>query len=416
MAHAPVLADDLFAPAALDDPYPLYERLRAAGPVHFLPALGLHLVVRHAEVLAALDDPATYSSHLVGLLYAGEDGVSLLAAGGPDGGGADVLATADPPAHTGHRRIVQQGFGRGRVAELRADVERLVAPRVAALVAAGGGDWMAGLATPLPVLVISRILGLPDADAGRLTAWSDAAVELLGGLAGPERTGGLALEIVAFTEYLHGRLDAAGRVPAGGLVDEIAAARADGRLSRDEAAGLLLQLVTAGSESTTSLLGSAVRMLAADPALQDRVRTEPALLEAVIEEALRLESPFRGHFRVTTRDAELGGVHLPEGARLMLLWGAANRDPGAFEGPDLLDPGRSAVRSHTAFGRGLHFCLGAHLARLEAMAALSALLDATVRIALPSGDRPSYVPSMFVRRLDRLPLLLTPAPDGGATV
>ncbi|MGV9316869.1 cytochrome P450 [Streptomyces sp. NPDC003691] len=417
MTHAPVTAEDLFSPAALDDPYPLYERLRATGPVHFVPSLGLHLVVRHAEVLAALDDPATYSSNLVGLLYAGEDGVSLLETGGPDGGTADVLATADPPAHTGHRGIVRRAFGSGPVEGLREAVSALVEPRVAALVAAGGGDWMAGLATPLPTLVIGRILGLPDADADRLTAWSDAGVELLGGLAGPARTGELALEVIAFTGYLRERLDAAAAEPAGGLVDEIAAARADGRLSGDEAASLLLQLVTAGSESTTGLLGGAARLLAADPGLQDRVRAEPALLAAVVEEALRLESPFRGHFRVTTRTAELGGVRLPAGARLMLLWGAANRDPAAFDEPDRPDPGRTAVRAHTAFGRGIHFCLGARLARLEAGIALGALLDATGHIALPPGDRPSYVPSMFVRRLSRLPLALTPAgPTAAARV
>ncbi|MFE0424326.1 cytochrome P450, partial [Streptomyces sp. NPDC058953] len=380
-------------------------------PVQYLPGLGLHLVVRHAEVLDALDDPATYSSNLLGLLYTGEDGVSLLAAGSGSGS-ADVLATADPPAHTGHRRIVRGAFARGRVDALRETVAELVEPRVDSLVAAGGGDWMAGVAGPLPTLMISRILGLPEADADRLTAWSDAGVELLGGLAGPDRTGELAAEILAFTAYLRERLEEARHHPCGGLVDEVAEAWSGGLLDGDEAASMLLQLVTAGAESTTSLIGATARLLAADPALQRRIRDDAGLLPALVEEALRLESPFRGHFRVTTREAELGGVRLPEGARLMLLWGAANRDPAAFGTPDRLDLARPAARGHTAFGRGIHFCVGAHLARLEAVVALRALLDATGDIALRPGDRPSYVPSLFVRRPARLELVMTPAPGG----
>ncbi|WTW93908.1 cytochrome P450 [Streptomycetaceae bacterium NBC_01309] len=412
MHRAPVLTEDFFASSVLDDPYPLYERLRDQGPVHLLPALGLHLVVRHAQVLEALDDPATYSSNLVGLLYAGEDGVALLDTGGPDSG-TDVLATADPPAHTAHRRIVQGTFSRRAVGDLRTEIEGIVAPRVRALVAAGGGDWMASVATPLPVLMIGRILGMPDDDAERLTAWSDAGVELLSGLADGDRMGELAAEIFGFMAYLREHLERARREPTGSLTDQVAQAWADGVLSGDEATSMLLQLVTAGSESTTSLIGSATRLLAEDPELQERIRADDALVDTLVEEAVRLESPFRGHFRVTTRDAELGGVHLPEGSRLMLLWGAANRDASAFPAPGDLDLARPAARSHSSFGRGIHFCIGAHLARLEATVAVRALLAATDRIALASDAEPAYVPSMFVRRLAVLPLLVSDEKGAG---
>lgn len=405
-APAPVLTEDLFAPGVLDDPYPLYERLRAEGPVHLLPALGLHLVVRHAQVLEALDDPATYSSNLVGLLYAGEDGVALLDTGGPDSG-TDVLATADPPAHTAHRRIVRSTFSRRAVGELRADIEEIVEPRVRALVEAGGGDWMGSVAIPLPVLLIGRILGLPDGDADRLTAWSDAGVELLSGLADGDRMGELAVEIFGFMAYLREHLERARRESTGSLTDLVADAWADGVLSADEATSMLLQLVTAGSESTASLIGSATRLLAQDAGLQGRVRADDGLIEALVEEAVRLESPFRGHFRVTTRDTELGGVHLPEGARLMLLWGAANRDATAFGDPGSLNLDRPAARSHTSFGRGIHFCVGAHLARLEATIALRTLLAATDHVAVARDGEPAYVPSMFVRRLATLPLAVS---------
>ncbi|MGW1996274.1 cytochrome P450 [Embleya sp. NPDC001921] len=149
-------------------------------------------------------------------------------------------------------------------------------------------------------------------------------------------------------------------------------------------------------------------MLAADARLQERVRADDALVAALVEEAVRLESPFRGHFRVTTRATELGGVHLPEGARLMLLWGAANRDAAAFPRPDTLDLDRPAAKAHTSFGRGIHFCVGAHLARLETTVALRALPAATDHIAPAPDSEPTYVPSTFVRRLAHLPLTLTP--------
>lgn len=393
--RAPVASEDLFSPEALTDPYPRYERLRERGPVHLLPELGLHLVVRHEQVLQALDDPDVYSSNLVGLLVVEPNGPRVL---DTTGAAVDVLATVDPPRHSRQRAAVQPTFARSRVAELTGYIRDLLRPRVEAMVERGGGDWMAEVAAPLPVLVISRILGLPESDAEQITGWSDAAVELLSGLADAERMLRLSVEMLEFMRYLDARLTAAAARPCGGLLDALAR---DRELSQDERVQMALQLVTAGSESTTSLIGSAARMLADDPALADRLRESPDLIEPFVEETLRLESPFRGHFRVTTRDTELGGVHLPAGSRLMLLWGAVNRDPAAFASADTLDLDRPAIKSHTAFGRGIHFCIGAHLARLEAQLAVRALLEhSPIRPPAPA----EYVPSLFVRRLARLEL------------
>lgn len=402
--HAPTVTEDLFTPAALEDPYPVYDRLRAAGAVHHLPEQDLYLVVRHAEIRRALDDPATFSSNLVGVLQAGAAGVGFIDAGGA--GAVDVLATADSPIHTGQRRIVQKPFSRPNIARLRDHIDALLAPRVGKLVADGGGDWMAAVATPLPMLMIGHILGLPAADADQLAAWSDAGVELLSGVAPAARLQELTGTIVEFAAYLHQRLHAARSAPAGGLIDVINVAVAAGELSDDEATTMMVQLVTAGTESTTSLIGSAARLLATDAALQQRLRRDRSLIDAFVEEVLRLESPFRSHFRVTTRAAELGGIDLRPGARLMLLWGAANRDRAAFDQPATLDVDRRTVKSHAGFGRGIHFCIGAHLARLEAGRALHTLIEAGDHIALAAGPPPRHVPSLFVRRLAELPLQL----------
>jgi cytochrome P450 len=173
-----------------------------------------------------------------------------------------------------------------------------------------------------------------------------------------------------------------------------------------EAAIMLHTLLSAGGESTTSLLGSAVRILADRPALQDRLRGDLTLVPAFVEEALRLESPFRYLMRWVPRETSLGGVAIPAGATLLLFWGAANRDAAEHDHPDEVDLERRVLRQHVAFGRGIHHCVGAPLARLEAKVVLSVLLERTTRIALDLADPPRWVPSLLIRRYERLPVQL----------
>src|SRR5690606_8293136 len=156
----------------------------------------------------------------------------------------------------------------------------------------------------------------------------------------------------------------------------------------DEAAGILVQLLSAGSETTSSLIGSAIQMLAADDAWQSRLRSEPARIPDYIEEVLRRQSPFRVHYRSARRSSRLGGVEIPAGSRVLLMWGAANRDESYVDHPDELDIDRPVLRSHFAFGRGIHFCIGAPLARLEAHVAIERLLARTSRVQL-DVDRPA---------------------------
>jgi cytochrome P450 len=205
--------------------------------------------------------------------------------------------------------------------------------------------------------------------------------------------------------YLGEKLDDADT----GLIGDIRAAVEDGRLTRDEAVSMLIQLVAAGTESTTSLLGSAARTLATDTALQQQLRTEPQLVANFVEEMLRLESPFRGHFRVATAATTLGGTSIPAGGRLMLLWGAANRDPRQYDTPAALDLDRHAITGHLGFGRGIHFCVGAHLARLEARVAIDRLLACSEHFELAEDHQDRYRPSLLIRRLEQVLLSITPA-------
>ena len=174
-----------------------------------------------------------------------------------------------------------------------------------------------------------------------------------------------------------------------------------------DAIGTLTVLLGAGGESTASLIGNAVRMLADDPSLQEQVRADHGLIERFIEEAVRLESPFRGHYRQVKRDCELGGVTLTAGTTAFLLWSSANRDPAEFDRPDEVVLDRRIPRSHLAFGRGIHHCVGAPLARLETLCSLERLLQETSWFSLADDDQPRWEKSMFVRRHEHLPLDVT---------
>jgi cytochrome P450 len=191
------------------------------------------------------------------------------------------------------------------------------------------------------------------------------------------------------------------------MADRVAQAVHAGRLPHRHALGILVVLLGAGIESTASLIGNAVRLLAERADLQAALRRDPALVPAFVEEAVRLESPFQFHYRVVARDTELGGVPLRAGQRLMLFWSSANRDESVFERPDEIDLQRRFPRHHLAFGRGIHFCVGAPLARLETRVVLEELLARTARIELDPARPPRYAPSLFVRRPAELALRVT---------
>jgi cytochrome P450 len=188
------------------------------------------------------------------------------------------------------------------------------------------------------------------------------------------------------------------------VLDALLRAIEQGALTSEQAIGIGVVLVGAGGESTASLVGSAVRMLAERPALQEQLRREPERLASFIEEAVRLESPFRGHYRTVRREARLGGVPLAPGDGLLLLWASANRDAERFARPDEIDLTRRHPRDHLGFGRGIHFCVGAALARLEARVILEELLACTRSVALAAARPYAHVPSLFVRRLAQLHL------------
>lgn len=398
---------DLLDPRFVEDPAPLYRWLREQAPVWEVPGTGVWLVSPWDLVTEAVARTDDFSSRLTGLLVRGSAGPELFDM--TDVGDATrVLATGDDPDHATHRKLVLPHLSARRVAALNDEVTALFDRLWAEGARDGRIAWAPQVADRLPLAVLARILGLPRDDVPALLPLAYRATELLAGFGDLDRLADLAAGSAELAGYLAAHYAAARRTPGDNLLGDLARKAPAHGVDDDEAVTMLLQLVGAGGESTASLIGNAARMLAEDPPTQHALRADPTLVPAFLEEALRLHSPFRGHYRTVVRDCDLGGVPLAAGARLMLLWGAANRDPARFDNPDTVDLDRPAARNHLAFGKGLHFCVGAALARLEARTAVTGLLHRTRHFHIDPHTPPRWEPSIFVRRQAGLTLRLEP--------
>lgn len=396
---------EFFGDAAVQDPYPLYARLRDEGGVHRVGDSGYYLISSWDAVTEAANRPEDFSSNLTApITYSPQRGVVPLPMDGL-GGPTHILATADDPAHAVHRKLLLGQFTAKRVSGL----EPLIAATFAGLWgdAAGGGsvEWMDAVANRLPMMIVARLIGVPDDDSDRLARWGYASTQLLDGLLSEEQAAASMAALIELNAYISEHLDAARDAPGDALIDVLVTACDDGVLDRFTAQLLLISLFSAGGESTASLLGTAVTALATDAGLQQRLRDDPTLLGAFVEEILRLEPSFRAHHRHVVRDTDLAGTPLPRDSRLLLLWGAANRDPTHFEAPDELRLDRPGGKGHLTFGRGLHFCMGAPLARLEAVTVLRLLLEATSSFEAAAVG--PWLPSVLARRREYLRLTLS---------
>ena len=409
---------DPFHPDVVQEPHAFYAALRREAPLYRLPNGAYSLISRYRDVRDAAMNTEVYSSNLVAVLFQGAEQPELMAIEGGTGA-VDTLAIADPPVHGRQRKLSNRAFSVQRVAALEPAIRALAESLIGAILPRGGArwssaDWMREVAVPLPMTVIAGLIGLPSEDIPQLKRWSDAAVGLLSGLNTPAQLAEHVGQVSELLAYFNRRVDeaaiAATSPAARALKDDVMGdllrtCEGSEALTREEVVGILLQILTAGNESTTSLIGSALRLLLDNPGIEERIRADRSLLEPFIEETLRLESPFRGHFRLVRRDTEVAGEPLPKGSRVMLLWGAANRDQDEFPNADAIDLARPNGRAHLGFGFGIHHCIGAALARLETRVALETLLGRTTALRR-SGGEIAYVPSLLVRCLAALPIEL----------
>ena len=391
---------EFFGVDAIQDPYPLYDRMRAEGPVHRIGESGFYAVCDWATVNDAINRPEDFSSNLTAtMMFTAEGTVAPFELDGL-GGPTQILATADDPAHAAHRKMLVPQLAAKRIQAMETFIAETFDQLWAGGLRDGDIEWMGALANRLPMMVVAELIGVPAADVDELIRLAYTSTLLLDGLVDEEQlaaAGGAGMEM---GNYIHGQFVRAASDPRDNLLGALATARGAGDIDEITAQLMMVILFAAGGESTASLLGNAMWMLTTRPDIQQQVRENPDLLGPFIEETLRYEPPFRGHYRHVVTDTTLGGTDLPAGSRLLLLWGAANRDPAQFEAPNEFRLDRPGGKGHITFGKGLHFCVGAALARLEAQIVLRAALDRTSWIE--AVDIGPWLPSILVRRREYL--------------
>jgi cytochrome P450 len=382
---------------ALADPYPFYAELRTRHPVH--PDAGLWILTRYADVSAVLRDPRFgregFESHF-----------TTSAASTDAGGSRQSMLFRDPPHHTRLREAVSRAFTPRAIEALRPRVQAHVDALLDRVAPARRIDIVADLAEPLPRTVIGELLGIPVTHRAALAEWSGAVARSLDALPVPEdwplvAEGQRARRVLG--GYMRELIVARRAEPQADLLNTLVeAADQDGLLSESELVAMAVLLLVAGTETATSLIATTVWALLGHPDELTRLREAPWLLPAAVEETLRWESPVQRTWRVAKADVELDGHRIRAGALVVLLLGAANRDPARFADPDRFDVLRRDL-GHLAFGAGVHVCLGAFLARLETQVAVGALLRRrpTLQLAI---DRPAWRPTATLRGLVTLPV------------
>ncbi|MFG2863997.1 cytochrome P450 [Streptomyces sioyaensis] len=396
---------DLLDPRNQADPYPLYSRWRAQAPLARLDDR-LMVLTRYEDCAAVLRDGRFGHPEADDPRFAGRR-PSLEVLVDDDGRPVRGFLGLNPPDHTRMRALVSQAFTRRRVERLAPRIEELTDELFTAMERTPGPvDLIEGLATPLPVAVISELLGVPTEDRHRMLTWSHAVARALvpDFLLPPGAAEQEAQARREFTDYLRELVVERRRAPGDDLLSALVTVHDDGDvLTENELLATCTLLLIAGHETTVNLIGNGTLALLRHPDQLARLRSDPALTDNAVEELLRYDSPVQLTVRFALQDAEVAGVPVPAGSTLLLLIGAANRDPAAYEHPERLDIGRASLR-HLAFGQGIHFCLGAPLARLETQIALRMLLARAPQLRL--AGEPEWKDHITLRGLSRLPLSL----------
>ena len=392
------IAYEPFSPEVRLDPYPVYRALRDEAPLYRAEGAGAWVLSRYEDVHGLLTEPELFSSEAMGSALAGLPPRSEGAPAGPR-----IVLLIDPPEHAPLRGLLNRGFTPRRVSQLEPRIREIVEESMAQVRGRASVDLVSTLAVPLPTLVIAELIGVDRMRLADFKRWSQQIIAGVSGSTRREvesRDGTLKPAFVQslgeLRQYLGEIAEERRRAPGDDLISVLVRAEAGNvALTHEEIVLFAVVLLVAGNETTTNLIGNAVRCLLAHPEELERVAADPSLVAGTIEETLRYESPVQFVYRRARHDVERHGTIIREGELVIGLIGSANRDPRMFPDPDRFDIARDA-RGHLSFGYGIHYCLGASLARLEARIALEALLDELPgrRLASPKIE---YVDSFMFR-------------------
>jgi pimeloyl-[acyl-carrier protein] synthase len=391
-----VLTYNPFLAEVREDPYPHYRELREAEPVHRSPFMDMWVLTRYEDVAFVLRDQRFSADRTKW------DGVRDVENFQP----TRSLLSLDPPDHTRLRHLVSKAFTPRVVEQLRPEAQAIVDEALDKAAVRGTMELIEDLAYPLPVAVIARMLGVPEKDWPRFREWSRVLVSSLDPVAfpSPEMLAALTSAQEALLDYLRGIVARRRREPRSDLISDLIAVEEQGEgLNERELLVMLNLLLVAGHETTVNLIGNGMLALLRHPDQLALLRGRPGLIETAVEELLRFDSPVQLTGRIAAQDCTLGGQDIRQGQLILTLLGAANRDPQQFADPDRLDLTRSP-NQHFSFGRGIHFCLGAPLARLEGRIAIGSLVERFPRLRL--AGEPVRGETITLRGLTRLPLAL----------
>jgi cytochrome P450 len=393
-------------PELLADPYPMYRLLHERDPVLWMPELfgvGAWLVTSHAVCAAVLrgkqfikqGEQVLPPETLARIPHQQTELAERRKSN---------MLFADPPVHTRLRALVTQAFTPRTVEQLRPHIAEIADQLIDGMAARGEMDLIRDFAFPLPVIVIAELLGVPPEDRDRFKAWSTDMTLGVNPAASAEDLGKVQRAIAALDVYLQPIFDERRRAPRNDLISELVRVQEAGdRLSRDELSATCRLLLTAGHETTVNLIGNGVLALLRHPDQRNRLLADAALLPNAVEELLRFDSPVQLSIRFASTDTTLGAHEVKRGDLIVVLLGGANRDPAEFADPDRLDLGRANAGAHLSFGGGIHYCLGAPLARLEGELAIGALLRRLPAMQL-TGEPLRWRANAALRGLQSLPL------------
>ena len=397
----------LMDPEVMQNPFPLYQWALAYAPVLELPGTGMRVVMSYALCAEATGRVEEFSNDFTaaisGAMAQDSEVAAIIAQGWPQ---INTLLTADPPVHTRFRKLVNLAFSMPRVNAMEEGIRRKVDTLIDGFIDKGECEFVAEFGVGLPVQVICEQLGFELSEQANVKRWSDAFADRLGHMISKERELECAREVVEFQHAVKAKIDVRRGAPTDDLLSDIVNARIGGETPLDDAEILSIaqQLMVAGNETTTHSLAGGIVHLAQNPDAQALVRGDLKLVGNMVEEVLRLDTPTAGMWRVVKSDCELGGHAFKAGEMVMLRYAAANRDPDRYPDPDRFDPARTNARTHLAFGKGIHMCVGNMLSRKEMTVAFTRVLERMDDIRLAEGAELKVAPNILLRGLVTAPI------------